>query len=133
MTKNIVVRTNDPDRRKFTLVVTGKVEGVVKIEPASVHLYGKPGETLSTSVTITPFEAHPFNILAMSQLEGSGVSATLVEPSDDNKSWQVKISATAPYAVNLNDTIRLQTDSKYRPELIIRVSVYVVDPAESNG
>ena len=133
MKKNTIVRTNDPNMRKFSVVVTGPVEQVVKIDPAAVNLYGNPGEHLETTVTITPSEKYGFSILSMEQLQGSGVTAALVEPAVDTQSWQVKISATSPAVANLYDKIVLRTDSKYRPVLTIRVSVMFITPQKADS
>lgn len=127
MTKNTIVRTNDPEKRKFSLVVTGPVEQVVKINPRSVNLYGKPGEKLEETVTITPSEKYRFSILSMEQLNGSGVTATLIEPADETRPWLVKLSGTAQVATNLYDRITLRTDSKYRSVLTIRVSMMFLE------
>lgn len=128
MKKTVKVRTNDPERRKLDLVVKGPVERVVKVSPASVHLYGKPGQTLETTVTVTPSERYAFSILKLVHLEGSGIRAELIKPSKKNRSWQVRISGSAPQAIKLHDYVTLKTDSKYKPEIHIRVFFMFTDP-----
>ncbi len=127
MKKTIVVRTNDPDKKKFNLVVTGPVEQVAKIEPPSVNLYGKPGEKLEKIVTITPSSKYNFSILEMEQRKGSGITTQLIKPTAKDQPWQVKITCTSPTVTNLYDYITLKTDSEYLPNLKIRVSVMFVE------
>ncbi|MCF6247259.1 MAG: hypothetical protein L3J69_07845 [Desulfobacula sp.] len=127
MKKNIVVRTNDPDKKKFNLVVTGQVEQVVKIEPPSVNLYGKPGDKLESIITITPSPKYNFSILKMEHREGSGITARLIKPAGKDQPWQVKITCTARTVTNLYDYITLKTDSEFRPVLNIRISVMFID------
>lgn len=133
MTKSIIVKTNDPTRRKFNLTVTGPVEKVVDVFPKKVNLVGTPGQQLSEVITITPSEKYPFSILSLEQLPDSGVSATLVEPSKDNPSWRIHLAANAPLVTNLYDKLTVHTDSKYRPVLQIRVSVYFVEPQKTDS
>ncbi len=134
MRKGIIVKTNDPSQQKINLIVRGPVEKVLDIMPQRVNLVGVPGQTLTEVVTITPSEKYPFSILSIEQLPNSGVMATLVEPSPENRSWQIKVSATAPQVVNLYDNLKVHTDSKYKPNLSIRVSVYFVEQKkDTNG
>ena len=133
MTKNISVRTNDPKRRKFSLAVTGMVEQVAKIDPKSVNMYGKPGEILEQTVTITPSQKYPFSIKSMQQLPGSKVDAELIKPEKGKGPWQVKISGMAPTVTKLYDNIVLKTDSKYTPVLYIRISIMFIDQQSSDS
>lgn len=133
MNKNTIVKTNDPNRRKFVLKVQGPVERVVSIRPSSVYLYGTAGQTLTSEVTIQPSEKYPFSILEMKQRQGSGVAASLHEPESKGGPWKISIQATAPKVTNLYDNLTLETDSKYRPTLKIRVSVMFSEPKQKQG
>ncbi|MCK5836965.1 MAG: hypothetical protein KAH09_06830 [Desulfobacula sp.] len=119
--KNILVKTNDPDKKKFNLMVTGLVEKVVDITPRSVYLNGNPGDTLDAVVNITPAEKYPFSILEMKQKINTRIKAQLVELKGDKKSWQVKIKSTSDKPGDLYNVLTLKTDSQYKPNLIIRV------------
>ena len=133
MIKNILITTNDPEKKKFNLVVTGQVEQVAKMDPPFVNLYGKPGDKLESIVTITPSKKYHFSILKMEQRKGSGITAQLIKPNGKNQPWQVKITCTAPRVMNLYDYITLKTDSEFRPILNIRVSVMFFDQQESDS
>ncbi|MCK5162721.1 MAG: hypothetical protein KAJ25_11970 [Desulfobacula sp.] len=121
MKKTILVKTDDPKKRKFNLVVTGPVEEVVQINPVSVFLDGNPGEILEAVVNITPSEKYKFSILGMEQKINARIKAELVEPKGDEKSWLIKIQSTSDKADDLYDVLTLKTDSRYRPTLTIRV------------
>lgn len=121
MKKTILVKTDDPEKKKFNLIVTGPVEKVVDINPRSVYLNGNPGDTLEAVVNITPSEKYQFSILGMEQKIRTGIKARLIEPKGDKKSWQIKIKSTSDTAGNLYDVLTLKTDSQYKPRLTIRV------------
>ena len=87
MKKIIQVKTDDPEKKKFNLVVTGLVEKVVDINPVSVYMKGNPGDTLERVVTITPSEKYPFSILGMETRGNAGIKALLIAPIKDKKSW----------------------------------------------
>ncbi len=123
MKKIIQVKTDDPGKKKFNLVVTGLVEKVVDINPVSVYLKGNPGNTLESVVTITPSEKYPFSILGIETRGNAGIKTLLIAPTKDKKSWQVKIKSTSDKVLNLYDVITLKTDSQYKPKLTIMVSV----------
>lgn len=121
MQKTIQVKTDDPDKNQFNLVVKGPVEKVVDISPATVHMTGEPGQTLETIVTITPSEKYKFSILGMEQKINTRIKAELIETGPGENSWQVKIKSTSDKADDLYDVVTLSTDSEYKPKLTIRV------------
>ncbi len=131
MKKVILVKTDDPQKRKFNLVVTGPVEKVVEINPVSVYLDGNPGDTLESVVTITPSEKYKFSIIKIKQKINTNIKAQLIEPKADEKFWQVKIKSTSDKADNFFDVLTLKTDSRYRPTLTIRVYAVFFKKPES--
>jgi len=133
MRKVILVKTDDPLKRKFNLVVTGPVEKIMDIQPASVYLDGKPGDTLSTVVTITPSDKYGFTILGMEQKMNKGIQTTLVEPKGAEQSWQIEINSTSDKADTLYDVLILKTDSQYLPVMTIRVyAIFQQQPAPAS-
>lgn len=121
MKKVIQVKTDDPEKKQFNLVVTGPVEKIVDILPESVYLKGYPGDTLEAVVNITPLEKYPFSILGMETRGNASIKTSLIESKDNKKSWQVKIKSTSDKVQNLYDVLTLKTDSQYKPKLTIRV------------
>ena len=127
MKKVTIVKTDDPEKSRFTVTVTGPVEKVVTIEPRSVYLQGNPGDTLETIIKITPSEKYKFSILGLEQKNGAQFKATLIAPKDDEKSWQVKVETASDKPVQLYDVLILKTDSKYSPSIIIRTYAIFVE------
>lgn len=121
MKKVILVKTDHPEKRKFNLVVTGPVEKIVNIQPASVYLNGNLGDTLESIVTITPVEKYKFSILEVEQKMNREIKAQLIKPEGDEKSWQIKIKSTSDKTGSFYDVLTLKTDSQYRPTFGIRV------------
>ena len=133
MKKVILVKTDDPERKKFNLIVAGPVEMVAEVNPSSVYLNGNPGDILESVVTITPSEKYKFSILGMEQKINTSIKATLVEPIGDKKSWQIKIKSTSDKADDLYDVVTLKTDSKYKPTLTIRIYAIFLEKSESKS
>jgi len=128
MKKVIRVKTDDPEKKEFNLIVTGLVERVVDIKPVYVYLTGKQGDTLETVVTITPAEKYLFSILEMTQKINTKIHARLIEPEGDKKSWQTSDKPEQSY-----DVLTLKTDSRYKPTLTIRVYVNFLKKKESKS
>ena len=121
MKKVTRVQTDDPEKPKFTVTVTGKVDQVVTIKPKSVYLQGNQGDTLETMIEITPSQKYQFSILSLEQKKNTDIKASLIAPEGDKKSWQIKVKAESDKAGQIYDLLTLKTDSKYRPSLAIRV------------
>ncbi|MDA3918622.1 MAG: hypothetical protein PF690_16860 [Deltaproteobacteria bacterium] len=121
MKKTTLVRTDDPEKPKFTLTVTGEVDRVVTIKPKSVYLQGSQGDTLETTVDITPSQKYQFAILGLEQRVNKNIKASLVAPQGSEKSWQIKVKAESENTGQVYDLLTLKTDSKYLPSFSIRV------------
>lgn len=120
MKKTTVVKTDDPEKGRFTLTVKGPVERVVTITPRSLYVKGTAGDTLEGVVRITPSEKHPFTITGLKQKGHFDVKAVLTAPKEDEKSWQVEMTATSGTPVQMYDLITLETDSSYLPTIPVR-------------
>ena len=131
MSKRILVQTDDPARSKIYLGISGAVEKVVDIDPPSVNMKGVPGEVLETTVTITPAEKYAFSILDLKQQFHKNITAELVKPDGKDRSWKIKIKTQSLKPDTLYEVITLNTDSKYRPNLKIRVYAFYEDQKKS--
>lgn len=130
MTKTTSVRTNDPDKAKFDLVVRGRVEKVADIKPVSVFMDGKPGEKLEAVVTITPSDKFTFTISEVTKQYNTGIDATLVPPEKGEKAWKLVVKSTSDKADDLYEVLTLETDSEYLPSIAIRAYAIFDDRAE---
>lgn len=121
--------TDDPDNKKFYLVIQGRVKRIIHIKPRIVSLSGSPGETLEAVVTITPDEGYEFEVLELKQKFNKEIKAELIRPQNGKKDWQVKVSCFSDKADDLYDFITLKTDSPHKPTLKIRVYAIYFDQA----
>ncbi len=127
MKKVIVVKTDDPNKKKFNVVVTGPVEKIVDVTPASVYLKGKPGQILSAIVNITPKAKYPFSLVSVKQRENSQFQVDMVKSGADSLTWQLNIKRTSDVNGSSYDVLKIKTDSKYKPEIIVRVTASFYD------
>jgi hypothetical protein len=121
MNKRILVKTDDPEKKKFYLTITGQVSAIVDIKPGVVSLSGAPGETLEAVVTITPSKEHDLKILEISQKFNANIKAELVAPENGQRQWKVKVRAFSDKADDFYDILTLKTDNPLKPKLKIRV------------
>jgi hypothetical protein len=121
LNKSILVKTDDPENKKFYLKISGKVKERVKITPSTVSLSGTPGQTLSEVVTIEPVQGDKLKILDMKLKLNKQVKAELIKPNPGEKKWQVKISCFSDRPTDTYDCITLTTDNPNKPRLKIRV------------
>lgn len=133
MKKVTLIRTDDPEKPKFTVTVTGPVDKVVTIKPKSVYLQGNQGDTLETMIEITPSQKYQFSILGLKQKKNTDIKASLIAPEGDEKSWQIRVKAESDKAGQIYDLLTLKTDSKYRPSLTIRVYAKFAEKKESGS
>ena len=126
MKKTILVKTDDPNKKKFNLMVKGEVEKVVDIQPTGVFLDGRPGDTLESVITITPSAKYMFRITEMQQNPESGVLAALVPPEKENDPWKVTVKIHSDETGRFFDRLILKTDSPYEPTLKIVVSALFI-------
>lgn len=133
MKKVTLVKTDDPDMAKFTVTVTGKVEHIADIDPRSVYLEGRPGDVLETTIKITPRDNYGFSIIDLKKRNQSdSIKAVLVSPEKEGAgAWQIHVSAASEKADNLYDTLSVITDSKYLPQIDIRVYAVFMEKQKS--
>ncbi|NWH04205.1 hypothetical protein HXW94_04245 [Desulfobacter latus] len=119
--KNILVKTDDPENKKFYLKIAGNVKEIVKISPSTVSLSGVAGQTLSDVVTIEPVQADELKILDMKLRYNKQIKAELIAPGPGEKNWQVRISCYSDHSADIYDFITLTTDNPNKSHLRIRV------------
>jgi hypothetical protein len=133
MKKATLVRTDDPEKPRFTVTVTGKVDQVVTINPKRVYLQGNQGDTLETMVEITPSQKYQFSILGLELKKNTDIKASLIAPKGDEKSWKIRVKAGSDKAGQIYDLLTLKTDSKYKPSIAIRVYAEFAEKKKSGS
>jgi hypothetical protein len=120
--KTAGVYTNDKNRPRMDLVISGQVEKFVTIRPKHVNLRGYSGESIKASVSLIPEKKYPFKIIKASAKDGKNIKFELEEvEQSENGAYELKVENLKADSGRYFDTIILETDSKVRPELSVRV------------
>ncbi len=122
MKKTAGVYTNDKNRPRMDLVISGQVERFVTIRPKHVNLRGYAGDSIKASVSLIPEKKYPFKILKARAKDGNNIKFELEDlTKSENGAYTLKVENLKKDIGRYFDTIILETDSKIRPELSVRV------------
>ena len=126
MRKSAGVFTNDKTRPRQDLVITGQVERFVTIRPKHANMRGFVGDPIKGTVTIIPEKKYPFKIINLRAKDGRNIKYQLEETTvSDTTAYKLNIENLKTDAGRYYDTIILETDSKIRPQLSVRVYGYL--------
>ncbi len=123
MKKEIVVTTNDPNNATTHLIVKGMVDRIATISPTNVRLAGSADEQITSEVLVVPEVKYPFKIIEALPEKGDDISLLLKENTTGNgrSEYVVFVSNKATKKGKYWDKITLKTNSKYQPEIVLRV------------
>ena len=122
MKKTASVYTNDKNRPRMDLTISGQVEKFVTIRPKHINLRGYTGDPIKALVSIIPEEKYPFKILKISAKDGKNIKFQVDEvETSANGAYELKVENLKPNPGRYYDTIFLETDSKIRPKISVRV------------
>ena len=122
MKKTASVYTNDKNSLRMDLIITGSVEKFVTIRPRRISLRGYSGDSIKALVSLIPEKKYPFKILKVSAKDGRNIKFQLEEVElSDNGAYELKVENLKQSPGRYSDTIILETDSKIRPQLSVRV------------
>ena len=126
MRKTAGVYTNDKTRPQQDLVISGQVETFVTIRPKHANMRGIVGDPIKGTVTIIPEKKYPFKIINLRAKDGKNIKYQLEETTvSDTMAYQLNIENLKTDAGRYYDAIILETDSKIRPQLSVRVYGYL--------
>jgi len=129
MRKSAGVYTNDKTRPRQDLVISGEVEKFVTIRPQHANMRGFVGDPIKGTVTIIPEKKYPFKILNLRAQDGKYIKYQLEEIKEsDSTAYTLNIENLKKDAGRYYDSIVLETDSKIRPQLNVRVYGYLRPP-----
>ncbi len=98
------------------------VEKFATIRPRQVQLRGFTGQEIKRKVTIIPTPKYPFKIVKVRARHGKDISYQLSEEKSENgQKYALMVENKRTQQGNYFDIITLETDSKIRPQLQIRV------------
>ena len=122
MTKNAGVYTNDKSNPQQDLIISGQVETFVTIRPRQANLRGIVGDPIKGTVTIIPEKKYPFKIINSRAEDGKNIKYQLEETTvSDTTAYRLNIENLKTDTGRYYDAIILETDSKIRPQLSVRV------------
>ncbi len=135
LSKSFRVFTDDPKQPNVELVVTGKVEGFVQIEPPRISFIGKAGETMRQEVRITPNPKYPFTIKEAKAATDQNLRIDLKPLGKKAKEgYLLTVTVIKTNPGTFAEYIQLYTDSKEKPTIGISVHGRLMTPAsESDG
>ena len=126
MRKTAGVYTNDKTRPQQDLVISGQVEKFVTIRPQNVNMRGFVGDPIKGTVTIIPEKKYPFKILNLRAQDGKYIKYQLEETKEsDTTVYKPNIENLKTDAGRYYDSIILETDSKIRSQIDVRVYGYI--------
>ncbi len=126
MRKTAGVYTNDKNRPRLDLVITGEVEKFVTIRPRHISLRGFAGDSIKSTVTLIPEKKYPFKILNVRAKNGNYINFQLEEiKQSDVIAYELKVENLKQDTGRYYDAIILETDSKIRPQLNLKVYGYL--------
>ena len=129
--KSATVYTNDIKNPQLKLSIFGDVEKFVTMRPSQLRLRGVAGEEIKGKVTIIPAPKYPFKIIKVRARDGKDISFQLLEEKVENGSqYALTVENKRLQKGSYFDIITLETDSKIRPELQIRVYGELQQPEE---
>ena len=98
------------------------MEKFVRIQPQKIRLRGFSGEPLKRKVTIIPLEKYPFKILNVRAKNGKDIRYQLQEEkSEKGLQYALTVENQRLEKGRYFDIITMETDSKIRPTLSVRV------------
>ncbi len=128
--KTAEVLTSDPAAPSFRLRLAGEVQRLALIQPRVLQLRGEAGQRLQGEILVQPEPGHPFRILEARAGGGTIRVETLAAERDGRPAFRLRVETLRTEAGSYNDVIRLKTDHPRKPELDLRVFVFL-RPASS--
>ena len=107
-------------------VMIGLVEKFVTLKPRQIKLRGITGETIKSKLTLIPEKKYPFKILNVRAKDGKYINFRLEEIKQaDSIAYELNVENLRQESGRYYDDIILETDSKIKPELNIKVYGYL--------
>ena len=129
--KETRVWTNDPESPEFKLVLTGTAKPFIEITPTHiVHLRGSPGNNVQGEVRFTSHLPGAFEITSFRTNIPDKIEVSL-KPVEPGRVYVLEVKNKAQNSGPYAGLIELNTNSKERPRLIVRVFGEIYLPSTS--
>lgn len=120
--KTAEVYSDDKNLPVVKLEISGVVENFVTINPRAISLRGFVGDTIKKSVTIIPEKKYDFKITKVRARNGKNISFQLEEVKGTGRSeYSLTVENLLNQEGNYSDLIIMETDSKIKPEVYVKV------------
>lgn len=130
-TKRITVSTNDPQHSRFVFTLKGNIFEPIDVSPPAISVRANAGDVVEKSVTITNNLEHPLelgDIRYPDDIAREKMTLTLdkhiLQP---NEKAELSVVVDASEAGRLFKTFNISTDYMKKPNLPIRVNVFIQD------
>lgn len=127
ITKNILVKTNDPRQEQFSLTFHGTVAQHVAIEPPSGAIWPlmQADVDLTKQVSLRNNTGRPMTLSPVAD-QDTGVFEYLLEEREPGLHFMLTITARPPFAEGLNQSeLRFHTGLDDAPEVSVPCRIYV--------
>jgi len=122
MKKSAEVYSDDKKLPVLKIQISGDVEKFVTIIPRAVSLRGFVGDAIKKSVTIIPEKKYDFKITKVRARNGKYIKFQLGEVKGAERTeYSLMIENLRTDEGRYSDLIIMETDSKIRPEVNVRV------------
>ena len=122
MKKTAEVHSNDKSLPIVRIEISGVVEKFVTIIPRAISLRGFVGDDIKKAVTIIPEKKYDFKITKVRARNGKHINFQLEEiKGTGRKKYSLTVENLLAKAGRYSDLIIMETDSKIRPEVSIKV------------
>ena len=122
MKKTAEVHSDDKSLPIARIQISGEVEKFVTVIPRTISLRGYAGDTIKKSVTIIPEKKYDFKITKVRARNGKHISFQLEEiKGTGRKEYSLTVENLLAKAGRYSDLIIMETDSKIRPEVSVKV------------
>ncbi len=129
--KGTQVWTNDPEKSLFRLVLTGNAKPFIEITPSHiVRLRGAPGNNVQGEVRFTSHLPGAFEITNFRTNIPDKIDVSL-KPVEPGRVYVLEVKNKAQNSGPYAGLIELNTNSKERPRLIVRVFGEIYLPSAS--
>jgi hypothetical protein len=116
--KSAVVYTNDPDQPQTTLLISGRVNPSIAVEPPAVLLEGVVSEDIRRTVTIRSNEPQALTLDPVQGTDADKVAYEL-KTIEDGREYQLVIRNISKRQDRYAGFIALKTNYAHKPELEI--------------
>jgi hypothetical protein len=122
MKKTAEIHSDDKNLPIVQIEISGTVEKFVTIIPRAISLRGYVGDEIKKSVTIIPEEKYDFKITKVRARNGKHINLQLNEIKDTGRTeYSLTVENLFAKEGRYSDLIILETDSKIRPEVNVKV------------